>query len=149
MRISRKCQYALRAVFELALRSSSDPVKIGRIADTQNIPPRFLEIILNELRHAGLVSSRRGKEGGYLLAKAPEELTVSQVIRQIEGPQMLRSDEAGKTKATRYYRGDYAFERLWQQIDKAICEVCENTNFDELVGYELSKRPSVMPDYVI
>ena len=76
MRISKKCQYALRAVFELAVRNTGQPVKIQQIAGAQNIPPRFLEVILNQLRHAGFVESRRGNEGGYMLAPGAEELTV-------------------------------------------------------------------------
>jgi Rrf2 family protein len=85
MRISKKCQYGLQAVFELAVRKTGQPVKIHQIAGAQNIPPRFLEVILNQLRHAGFVESRRGNEGGYMLARDAEELTVGQVIRCMTG----------------------------------------------------------------
>jgi len=96
MKISKRCQYALRAVFELGLRKTDQPVKIQEIAGAQNIPPRFLEVILNQLRHAGFVDSRRGSEGGYMLAQAPEDLTVGQVIRYIQGPfSMTANDDRG------------------------------------------------------
>ena len=64
IKISKKCDYALRAIFELAFRSTSRPVAVQEIAAAQNIPPRFLEIILNELRQVGLVASHRGNAGG-------------------------------------------------------------------------------------
>ena len=84
--VSQKCQYALRAVFELAKRHGRGPVRIGDVAKAQAIPPRFLEVILNQLKQAGFVESRRGNEGGYLLARAPERLTVGEIVRFVEGP---------------------------------------------------------------
>ena len=84
--VSQKCQYALRAVFELAKRHGRGPVRIGAVAKAQAIPPRFLEVILNQLKQAGFVESRRGNEGGYLLARAPERLTVGEIVRFVEGP---------------------------------------------------------------
>jgi len=76
MLVSQKAQYALRAVFELARRHGKGWVKISDIADTQAIPIRFLEVILGQMKQAGFVVSRRGTEGGYMLAVAPGELTV-------------------------------------------------------------------------
>ncbi|MHC4807793.1 MAG: RrF2 family transcriptional regulator, partial [Planctomycetota bacterium] len=92
MRISKKCRYALRAIFELALRDSGQPVKIHEIAGAQNVPPRFLEVILNELRHAGFVDSRRGNGGGYMLARDAKDLTVGEVIEYIQGPISVAPD---------------------------------------------------------
>jgi len=86
MQISQKCQYALRAVFELARRPREAPVKVGDIAEAQAIPPRFLEIILNQLKRGGFVESRRGASGGYSLARSPDELTMGEIIRFVEGP---------------------------------------------------------------
>jgi len=86
LQISNKCYYALRAVFELALHyGSSTPVKIGYIAARQRIPKRFLEVILNELRQGGFVESRRGVEGGYLLARKPEEISIGDIVRFVDG----------------------------------------------------------------
>ena len=86
MLISQKCQYALRAVFELAGNYGEGPIKMGQIAEAQAIPPRFLEVILGELKQAGFVESRRGAEGGYRLIRSPESLSVEEVIQFIEGP---------------------------------------------------------------
>jgi len=86
MQVSQKCQYALRAVYELAKRYGQRPLSGAEIARVQAIPPKFLELILRELRQAGFVESRRGPQGGYLLVEDPRQLAVGQVIRQIEGP---------------------------------------------------------------
>ena len=135
MRISKKCQYALRAVFELAVRNTGQPVKIHDIAGAQNIPPRFLEVILNQLRHGGFVDSRRGNEGGYMLARAAEELTVGEIFQYIEGAISVF--------------GDYAFKQLWQKVNNAISEICDNTTFAELVEYETAQKSTCVPNYTI
>ena len=85
MRVSAKADYALRAVIELAA-SGDGPVKGERIAQAQEIPLKFLENILGDLRHAGIVRSQRGVEGGYWLARPAEEITVAEVVRAVEGP---------------------------------------------------------------
>ena len=86
MRVSAKTDYALRAALELAAAPDEKPVKGERIATAQAIPLRFLENILMQLRHAGLVESRRGAEGGYRLARPAGEVTLADVIRAIDGP---------------------------------------------------------------
>jgi Rrf2 family protein len=85
MRVSAKVDYALRAVIELAT-AGDGPVKGERIAQAQEIPLKFLENILGDLRQAGIVRSQRGVEGGYWLARPPEEISVADVVRTIEGP---------------------------------------------------------------
>jgi Rrf2 family protein len=85
MRVSAKADYALRATIELAA-SGDGPVKGERIAQAQEIPLKFLENILGDLRHAGIVRSQRGAEGGYWLARPAEEITVADVVRAVEGP---------------------------------------------------------------
>src|SRR5438876_1868629 len=85
MRVSAKADYALRAVIELAA-AGDGPVKGERIAQAQEIPLKFLENILGDLRQAGIVRSQRGAEGGYWLARPPEEISVADVVRTVEGP---------------------------------------------------------------
>src|SRR5512133_2739522 len=85
MIVTQKCQYAMRAVFELARREGQGPVKINEIAEAQAIPQRFLENILNQLKQSGILESRRGKEGGYLLARPSREITAGMIIRLVEG----------------------------------------------------------------
>jgi Rrf2 family protein len=86
VRVSAKTDYAIRAALELAAAPDSKPVKGERIATAQAIPLRFLENILMQLRHAGLVDSRRGADGGYKLARPASEVTLADVIRAIDGP---------------------------------------------------------------
>ncbi len=149
MRISKRCQYALKAVFELAMRDNSQPVKIHDIAGAQNIPPRFLEVILNQLRHGGFVESRRGNEGGYMITRAPEELTVGEVIRYIQGPISMTADDSRRASKSESFYGDYAFGRLWENVNSAISEVCDKTTFAELVEYEKVQRTTNVPNYSI
>src|SRR5437868_8866643 len=85
MRVSAKADYALRAVIELA-GADDRPVKGERIAQAQEIPLKFLENILGDLRHAGVVRSQRGVEGGYWLARPASEITLADVIRAVDGP---------------------------------------------------------------
>ena len=88
MRISAKADYAVRALVVLARHASPDegPVTVDRIAREGDIPPRFLEGILAEVRRAGLVESKRGAEGGYRIARDPADIRVADVVRVIDGP---------------------------------------------------------------
>src|SRR4051794_19315697 len=85
MRISAKVDYAVRAALELAA-AADGPVKGERIAEAQDIPLKFLENILLELRHDNLVRSQRGPDGGYWLAKPADQIAIADVIRAVEGP---------------------------------------------------------------
>src|SRR3954453_9833745 len=85
VRLSAKSDYAIRAAAELAT-SDGSPVKGERLATVQDIPPKFLENILLDLKHAGLVNSQRGAEGGYWLARPADEITLADVIRAVDGP---------------------------------------------------------------
>src|SRR6266550_9618958 len=84
MNVSVKGEYALQAIFDLAVQDSPDPVKIADIAKRQSIPQKFLELILASLKQGGFVNSRRGAEGGYRLAKPANEITVGEVLRFVE-----------------------------------------------------------------
>ena len=148
MKISKKCQYALKAVFELAWRNSGKPVKTYSIADAQRMSPRFTEIILNELKHGGYVESRRGNTGGYLLARDAAEITVREVIEYIQGPISLvpEATEGGPNAA---FLGNEAFKELWEQVNNAVCEVCDGRTFADLVEFERVARDSSAANYCI
>lgn len=83
--LSNKAGYAIRALMELARRRDTEPVLIAEVAKNEGIPKKFLELILLELRNKGYVYSKKGKGGGYALARSPEELKVGEVIRALEG----------------------------------------------------------------
>ncbi|UCE49104.1 MAG: Rrf2 family transcriptional regulator [Phycisphaerales bacterium] len=148
MKLSRKCQYALKAVFELAWRNPGKPVKTCRIAEAQRMSTRFTETILNELKHGGYVESRRGSAGGYLLARDAAELTVREVIEYIQGPISLvpEATEGGLSEA---FLGNEAFKELWQQVNEAVCEVCDGKTFADLVESERAARESSAVNYCI
>ncbi len=146
MRISKRCQYGLKAVFELARRDFGQPVKIQEIAYVQNIPVRFLEIILNQLKHAGFVNSQRGNEGGYMLARPAGELTVGEVIELIEGPVSVVFEKGSKKRG---FYGEYAFGRLWGDVNESVSQVLDKTSFAELVEAERAEREISVPNYSI
>ncbi len=148
MKTSKKCQYALNAIFELAVRNSNRAIRVHDIATAQKIPSRFLEIILNELRHGGLVESKRGSEGGYRLARAAEKISVSEVIECIEGP-ISNNPSTGPMKESRTFFADWAFGELWQKIDTAVEQICDNTTFAELVKDATDKKNAQAPSYNI
>ena len=144
MKISKKCQYALKAVFELAWRDENNPIKTSEIAKAQHISLRFMEIILNELKHGGFVESRRGNEGGYMLARNAKKLTVREIIEHIEGPILLAQNRDDPESA-----GNGAFKELWQEVNNAVGEVCENKSFADLVKAERTKRNKGVLNYSI
>src|SRR3954471_14003396 len=84
--LSQKSKYALRALQSLARAKGRGPVLIAELAEQDEIPRKFLELILLELKNHGLLESRRGKGGGYLLRKSPEQITLGEVIRLFDGP---------------------------------------------------------------
>lgn len=86
MKLSKKSEYALRALLELTLAHGTTTLQRHEIANRQHIPVEFLEQILLALKRAGLLSSRRGMKGGYTLIKSPQDITLGQVIRVLDGP---------------------------------------------------------------
>ena len=110
MNISVKGEYALQAIFDLATQKPGEPVKIADIARRQKIPQKFLELILAGLKQGGFVESRRGAEGGYLLARPADSLTVGEVLRFVEGPQTAKGRPRRKAETP--------FSEMWQQVDR-------------------------------
>lgn len=135
MRISAKADYAVRAALELAASPDGKPVKGTKLAEAQSIPLQFLEHILLDLKHAGLVKTKRGARGGYWLAEPPAEVTVADVIRAVEGP--LANIQDLPPEETHY---DGAAERLrdvWIAIRQNLREVLEHINLEELAAGRL------------
>lgn len=146
IRLSKKCRYGLRAIFELSLRQTADPVKIQDIASAQAIPQRFLEIILAELKQGGFVESRRGSKGGYMLARSADYLTVGEVINFFQGDNIKGNDTNNNGWNL---RGDYVFTKLWKEVSDAISGVYSTTTFAEMVQEELSQSHVYVANYAI
>mgnify|MGYP006310018103 CR=1 FL=1 len=150
MAVSQKCQYALRSLFELAKRHNSGPAKISDIARTQNIPSRFLEVILNELKQGGFTESRRGKEGGYFLARAPEDISVGEIVRFVQGPLFPVDEEAlfpGKNPPPD--TPGVVFVPIWKRVENALSEIYDQTTFRDLLDEEERLRSTFVPDFTI
>ena len=142
VRITAKADYAVRAALELAAAPDGEPVKGEQLAKAQDIPLQFLEHILLELKHARLVQARRGARGGYWLARPPEEITVADVIRAVEGP-LANIHEAAPEDL--HYEG--AAERLrdvWVAVRHNLRAVLEDVNLAELAEGRLPWRIDAM-----
>ncbi len=160
MRISAKVDYAVRAVVELAAAEELDdprpaqsdedegasragatrgkPVKAERIATAQEIPLNFLENILGELRHAGVVRSHRGAEGGFRLARPATEVTVADVIRAVEGP--LASVRGGPPEDAAYAGAASTLPRVWIAVRVNLRRVVENVTIADIARAQLPPK---------
>jgi Rrf2 family protein len=136
VRVSAKADYAVRAMIELAAGGSEgEPCKGDVIAEAQDIPMPFLENILAELRHHGLVQSRRGAQGGYWLARLPSEVTIADVIRAVEGP--LASVRGERPDEVRYRGSAEPLQRVWMALRSNIRDVLERTTLADVVADDL------------
>lgn len=133
MSLSRKCQYGLRALFELARSQGKGPVPSHQIAEAQAIPPNFLELILKELRQAGWIDSFRGPSGGYVLAVKAAELSVGKVIRFVEGPLTPTKCMGGVAGRHCAREARCAFAGLWDRAENRLSDLYDNTTFQDLV----------------
>jgi len=137
--LSQKCQYALRAVYEITLREDDWPVKSGDIAERQAIPPRFLENILAQLKQGGFIDSKRGKEGGYMLADPDREITVGEVIRFVQGP-LVPVHCMADGPALCELQGTCPFHPMWERARQAVIEVYDNTTIRDLIAAHGAKH---------
>jgi Rrf2 family protein len=139
--ISQKCLYALRSILELAKRRTNKPIPIESIADAQQIPQRFLEIILNELRREGYVESHRGPRGGYVLTRSPDELTVGEIYRLVEGP--IRPVKCVAGDEVCQFRGNCPWMDMWVEAAKAMQDVLDKTTIQAILDKEKRSKLQV------
>ena len=139
MRVSAKTDYALRALVELAASGDGGPVKGERLATSQGIPLRFLENILLQLRHAGLIESRRGADGGYRLARPADEVTLADVIRAIDGP--LAGVGGARPETLDFHGSAEPLRDVWVAVRASLRAVLEGVTVGDVASGEL-------PDHV-
>jgi Rrf2 family protein len=135
VRISAKADYAVRAAVELAAGPVEKPIKAERIATAQDIPLNFLENILGELRHAGIVRSQRGADGGFRLAKPAEQVTIADIIRAVEGP--LASVRGGPPEEISYPGRSAALPRVWIAVRASLRSVVEHVTVADVAAGKL------------
>ena len=143
MRVSAKTDYAVRAAAELAA-SPDGPVKGERLADSQDIPLQFLEHILLDLKHAGIVRARRGAKGGYWLAKPAEDVSLADVIRAVEGP--IAHVQSAPPESITYRGSAEQLQTVWIAVRASLRSVLENTSLAELASGTLPAHVQALAD---
>jgi len=138
MRVSAKVDYALRALIELAASDPAEPVTRDRLAGAQSIPPKFLENILLELRHAGLVASQRGAEGGYRLGRPAGEISIADVIRAVEGP--IATIRGARPEDVAYAGTATALRDVWIDLRTAMRDVLEQRTVADVVARSATRE---------
>ena len=135
VRISAKVDYAMRALVELAANGDGSPVTAERLAEAQGIPQKFLQNILLELRRAGIVASHRGPDGGHVLAKPPDRITVADVIRAVDGP---LGSVAGRAPEDMEYQGSTMRLRdTWVAVRASVRSVLEGITLEDIASDHL------------
>jgi Rrf2 family protein len=142
MRVSAKVDYAVRAGVELAAAGEGEPVKGEHLATSQGIPLPFLEQILLELKHQGLVRTRRGAKGGYWLARPAEEVTVADVVRAVEGP--IANVQSVPPETIEYAGNAESLRDVWIAVRANIRSVLEEVTLADLVSGELPESVEVL-----
>jgi len=134
MRVSAKADYAIRAMVELAAQGEG-PVKAERISQAQEIPVKFLENIMTDLRNGGLVRSQRGVEGGYWLTKPAGEITLAQVMRVVDGP--LANVRGLRSEEVTYAGTAEPLREVWVAVRASLRRVLEAVTLADVVRGEL------------
>ena len=137
MRVSAKVDYALRACAELAA-AGEGPIKGERLSQAQEIPLKFLENILGDLRHAGVVRSQRGVDGGYWLNKPPQDVTIADVIRAVEGP--LASIRGQRPEDVDYAGSAEPLQQVWIAVRASLRSVVERVTLADIAAGKLPAR---------
>ncbi len=137
MRISARCDYACRALLELSLHwPNKSPVKIQQISENQEIPKRYLVQILIQLKRLELVTSSRGKEGGYNLAKSPENIRLGEVMRAIGGGLLPIADSA--------LRDGSVFVGIWKEVEGVMEDILGKVSFADICRKLTQKEKVIM-----
>jgi Rrf2 family transcriptional regulator, cysteine metabolism repressor len=133
MAITQKSKYALQATLELAVRFGQGPTSIGEIARAQAVPARFLEAILAQLKRAGLVESRRGNEGGYVLARSPARVSVGDVLRVVQGALGGPNPAVRGPAGSATHAAQAVFSPIWETAARSANAVYDAASFQILV----------------
>lgn len=144
MRISARADYAVRAAVQLAAASEAGPLKAEAIADAQEIPHKFLESILGDMRRGGLVASQRGLRGGYRLARPPESISVADVIRVVDGP--LVSVQGVRPPDLSYSGPAASLLPLWIALRANVRQILDGVSLADVVSGQLPPQVMALAD---
>ncbi|MGW5972694.1 RrF2 family transcriptional regulator [Streptomyces sp. NPDC055186] len=144
MRISARADYAVRAALQLATAQDDAPLKAEAIADAQDIPHKFLEGILNDMRRGGLVLSRRGGNGGYRLARPAEDISIADVIRVVDGP--LVSVRGVRPPDLSYTGPAESLLPLWIALRSNVREILDGVSLADVATAELPAGVTALTD---
>lgn len=153
MKLSLRGEYALRALLVLGLNAGQSVMRIEAISRQQNIPKRFLEQILNDLKTGGFVQSRRGVQGGYRLARDPGQITLAEVVRHVEGALAPVSCVSGRfyEKCTCPDESRCAIRSAMKELHEAVVRIAERITIEDLCqrARKLQQEPVTSFDFVI
>jgi Rrf2 family protein len=146
MKISQKGLYSLRALMMLTRRYTQGPIRIRDIAYEENLPEKFLELILLEFKNARILESVRGAKGGYRLRRPPSEIRLSEIIRLIDGPQAPLGDATQLRVLMNRDAEHTALYRVFLEVRDAAAKILENTTLADLInrGPAVASRPKTL-----
>jgi Rrf2 family protein len=146
MKVSLRATYGIMAAIDLAMHLGTVPVNAKSIAHRQAIPARFLEQVLHGMKKAGLVSSIRGAQGGYVLSKKPSEVSVVEILEALDGPLSPPNGGAGHGQVRRLSKTELLLGKVWEQVHQAERHVLEAISVEELAGQQrvLEQERSLM-----
>ncbi len=136
MKVSLKATYGIMAAIDLAMHLGTAPVQAKSIARRQAIPARFLEQVLHSMKKAGLVSSLRGAQGGYILSRKPSEVSIVEILEALDGPLSPLNGGAGHAQGRRLGKPELLLGKVWEQVYQAERHVLEAISVEELVGQQ-------------
>ncbi len=143
MRVSLRSNYGIMAAVDLAMQGGAGPIQAKSIARRQGIPARFLEQVLHTMKKAGLVSSQRGAQGGYVLSRKPSDVSVAEVLEALEGPILHMTDSNGRAQ------GSILLAKVWDRVHEAERHVLEAITIEELAGEQRQIEQQRSPMYHI
>ncbi len=148
MKISTKGRYGLRALLDLAINSREGQVSLASIANRQNISVNYLEQVFSVMRRAGLVKSIKGFQGGYILAMAPEEITIDQVITALEGNFRIVDDSIFNSMTDDPIRA-VVKELVWDRINEQVSQYTMKTTLQDLCQEYENRQANIINMYYI
>ena len=146
MKVSLRATYGIMAAVDLAMHLGTAPVQAKSIARRQAIPARFLEQVLHSMKKAGLVSSLRGAQGGYVLSKKPSEVSIADILEALDGPLLPPLGGVGRAQVRRLGKPELLLGKVWEQVYQAERQVLEAISVEKLAGQQrvLEQERSLM-----